>query len=278
MKTIDLNNANTLDQLTAMVVGHSGAGKTRHAGTWPRPVFLSDSSEHGWTTLYNMPDGDLYEGGRLPKVVGIESAADMITCLNALKDQANGHKAKVPGWPLGQGKWECGTVVIDTLTFYADAYLAELEATSQDKDKRRIYGALAQHLRYLQIEFHKLPYNILWLALSSVNEDSTERGALVAGQMAAKAPARCDLWLYLQEVRRPKGKTTDVVYKAHTRTYAGNKARHRFGDMLPDEIDPYYATIEECLGMKPWTDRITTKVSTSAKAPARKPATRATAR
>jgi hypothetical protein len=276
VKKIDIKQGPT--HLTCMVVGDSRAGKTRFAGTWPRPIFLADASEHGWTTLGSLGPDDLYEADREPKVVGIETPQDMVLALKALQTQASGAKVAIDEWPLAQGKWECGTVVIDSLTFYADAYFSALEAENAGgkNDKRAWYGELASHLRYLMIQFHRLPYHIVWTSLSSTNDDSQLRGALIAGSTAAKAPARCDLWLYLDKYsEKVKGednrRETQIVYEAHTQNYAGNKAGHRFGTRLPPIIEPHFDVIEDCLGMTPWTDRLQPKSS------GRKSATKKTA-
>ncbi|KKM92264.1 hypothetical protein LCGC14_1220170 [marine sediment metagenome] len=264
------------DQLTVMLVGGSRAGKTYAAGTFPRPIFMSDASEHGWTTLGSIKPNDLYEEKRQPTAVGIETPVDMIAALKALQEQAAGNKVGLAEWPLAQGKWECGTVVIDSLTFYADAYFSALEATSDNKnDKRAMYGELASHLRYIMIQFHRLPYHIIWTALSSINDDSRLRGALIPGSTAAKAPARCDIWLYLEPfTEKAKGgdkdsRENDVIYEAHTQNYAGNKAGHRFGDRFPAIIEPNFQVIEECLGMTPWTDRLKAKKSSGRKTAAK---------
>jgi len=282
MKKITINNKGP-DQLTVMLVGHSRSGKTYCAGTFPRPIFLSDASEHGWTTLGGMAPNDLYEKDRIPQAVGIETPKDMIAALGALRDQAAGNKVALDAWPLAQGKNECGTVVIDSLTFYADAYFSALEAENAGKvDKRQMYGDLASHLRYLMIQFHRLPYHIVWTSLASTNDDSQLRGALIAGSTAAKAPARCDMWLYLEPYeKRVKGskkeRDTEILFEAHTQNYAGNKAGHRFGNKLPTIIEPNFQIIEECLGMTPWTDRLKKSSGRPQRTAAKKPTNRAAA-
>jgi hypothetical protein len=264
MKVIDVRSRKGPEQLTCMVTGHSRAGKTHFASTWPRPIFLCDASEHGYTTLAHVPEKMLYEEGRPPYAIAIENVQDMAQCVIALQQQAQGLKPTLKGWPVPQGQWEIGTVVIDSLTFYADAYFSALEAQTagQKVDKRQLYGELGSHLRYFMIEFHKLPYHVVWTALASLNEDSQLRGAMVSGRTAATAPARCDLWCYADKVeeRAAKGDREAIYrYDMHTQNYLGNKAGHRFGDQLPPVIDPEYGVIEESLGMSPWTDRVQAK-------------------
>lgn len=263
MKVIDTRGRKGPEQLTCMVTGHSRAGKTHFASTWPRPLFLCDASEHGYTTLGYVPDDMLYEPGVVPYALAIENVQDMAACVVALQQQAQGLKPNLKDWPVPQGQWEVGTVVIDSLTFYADAYFSALEAQTagQKVDKRQLYGDLGSHLRYFMIEFHKLPYHIVWTALASLNEDSQLRGAMVSGRTAATAPARCDLWVYADKAEERQGKKATTRYDLHTQSFAGNKAGHRFGDLLPAVIDPEYRIIEESLNMAPWTDRLGDKKS-----------------
>ena len=68
MKRINLDRPGGPSQLTVMAVGDSRAGKTHFGGTWPRPVFLADASEHGWTTLQYQDHAERYEEDHLPSV------------------------------------------------------------------------------------------------------------------------------------------------------------------------------------------------------------------
>jgi hypothetical protein len=245
MKRIDVSKPRGPKHLTAIVVGESRSGKTRFAGTWPRPIFLCDASEHGWTTLEYMNDADLYESGHRPDVVAIESPRDMATMLAEVRDRI----AKEPH--------SIGTVVIDSLTFYADAYFANLEVEQPDvKDKRKLYGELHSHLRYVMIQFHKLAVNVLWLALPKEGDGAALGGALIAGQTATKAPARCDLWLFLHKEEQRRGDDVDISYDLYTESFRGYKAGHRFGDRLPRKLSPDYTSIESALGMRSWLDRV----------------------
>src|SRR3990167_3805363 len=104
MKVIDLKS--TLPNLTVFSYGQSRTGKTRWAGTWPRPLFLSDVTEGGWETLRTMPDTALYEPGVRPDVWGIESFSDMPKCIADVIKMCE----KQPG--------RVRTLVIDSISFY----------------------------------------------------------------------------------------------------------------------------------------------------------------
>lgn len=242
------------ERLTCIAYGHSGSGKTYFAGTWPRPLVIADASEHGWKTLHGLADDDLYESGKLPYVVAVETPHDFMEVLRALEMQAQGGRPDFPGWPVPQGKHEIGTVVVDSLTFYADSALAAfLDANSSRVDKRQIYGDLGNHLRAVMLRVHKLPYHAVWTALASINEDAKVGGPLIAGATSAKAPARCDLWVYLAVEEKKIAKAQhEIIYSLHTQNHGGYRSRHRFGDKLPAELEPNFILIEEALGLTPW--------------------------
>jgi len=247
MRKIDLNDPKGPARITMMLTGSSRSGKTYFAARFPRPVFLSDASEGGWTTIENMADEAFYENGRVPEVYAIEKPADMIDSIADLETRINADKQSV------------GTIVIDSLTFYAEMYFAQLEAASQRFDTRKAYGDLASHLRWIMIRIHRLPVNVLWLALTKEGgEEGSLGGISVPGQTATKAPARCDIWAYMEQINQ--GAKRPPTFRLHTQNYGGFKAGHRFGATLPAMIeDPSYLDIEDHLQLHSWLDRIEPK-------------------
>lgn len=262
MKIVPVKNRR-LTQLTAMLVGDSRAGKTHFAATWPRPLFLMDASEHGWTTIQYMNPDDWYEPNREPYIIGIEEPKDLTSCLVGLREQADGKPVSIKDWPLPPGRDEVGTVVIDSLTFYADAFFSHLEVqaagSGKPVDTRKLYGDLHSHLRYLMIQVHKLPYHVIWTALPKEGDVGAMSGALIAGQTATKAPARCDLWLYCNKSESRQDGQTQIDYEVHTQNYRGMKAGHRFGDRLPPTMEPFFDAFEDALQLEPWTNRLNGK-------------------
>ncbi len=255
VRKIDISSDDGPDRITMMVGGHSRSGKTEFAGTFPRPVFLADASEGGYTTLQHMPDEKFYEPGRLPEVYAITSAKDMIDAIMELEQR------------LKQDKNSFGTIVIDSITFYADMALNDMElAPDAPKDRRQIYGELARSLRYIMLRVHKMPVNVIWIALAKEGgEDHALGGISIPGQTATKAPARCDIWSYMVQMTRNKG----LKFEMHFQTYGGFKAGHRFGTMLPAKLEnATFRDLEKHLELRPWTDRLNTKAKTKPK-PAR---------
>src|SRR5688500_2811937 len=114
MKIVDLRNP-APKRITCMVYGFTGAGKTRFAGTWPRPRFLAEDVEGGYDTLRSLPVEELWDpewkngfDGR-PQVRTIEAISDMMTQVKELKEEVQKSPQTAPQ-----------TLVIDSLTFYAD--------------------------------------------------------------------------------------------------------------------------------------------------------------
>ena len=246
MKRVDLESPYGPQRLTAIVAGGSRTGKTHFLATWPRAVILADASEGGWTTIQHMPDESFYELGRLPEVYKIETIDDFMEAVTYLEQNAASE--------------QIATVGIDSLTFYGDMALNVFE--SECKDGRQAYGKLGTHLRALMLRVHRLPFNVVWTALTKEGEDGQLGGIAVAGQTASRAPARCDLWLYLNRGA--------VEYEAHTQNFGGYKAGHRFGTLLPPMLkQPTYKQLEKYLQLQPWTDRWAAKPAKKQKRPAK---------
>ncbi|KKK74901.1 hypothetical protein LCGC14_2879110, partial [marine sediment metagenome] len=223
----------------------------------------SDASEGGYTTIQHMADEVFYEEDRVPEVFAIDTAVSMIDVLLELENR------------LKVDPHSFSTVVVDSLTMYAEMMFSELEVAQQGKpDNRRLYGELGSHLRYLMITIHKMPVNVLWLALAKEGgEDHSLGGISIPGQTATKAPARCDVWCHLEQAGGTK--TRAPTYKMHFQNHGGFRAGHRFGDMLPPVIEnPSYRKIESALRLEPWTDRYVKKSKSRPKPQARKAAAR----
>lgn len=244
MKKIDIRTP-VGNKLRICSYGQSRTGKSRFAGSWPKPIFLSDATEGGWQTLQYMSDEVFYEPGVFPDVVALESAADMITALNELKETV----AKNPG------KYE--TVVIDSLTFYADTYFAALERAAIERaggkrpDTRQLYQDLHQHLRWLAIEVHKLPLNVVWLCLEKAPTDDHPIGTIsVPGGSAEKFPARCDYLLYHRAYQI--NPTQGPIYEIRTRKFGQYTAGGRDEGVLPDPLtECTYRELAGYLGIIP---------------------------
>lgn len=255
MKVIDVSRPGKIQRITALSYGQSRAGKTRFAGSWPRPLFLSDATESGWTTLSNMDHNARFEPERAPVVWAIEKAADMMQAV---------HDAE----PMVK-RGEIHTIVIDSLTFYADLFFNTLDAAGGNRaDGRQLYQKLGQHLKNLREQVHLLGSNVVWLALEKPpGEDTPIGGPMLSGQNAAKFAAGCDYVFYHRSFQSQPNQP--LQFEIRTRKYQHYQAGGRDEGRLPDPLgymqaveggndifvpDCTYRTLAEALGILPIVD------------------------
>lgn len=221
MRVIDLSQGNTR-RITVLSYGSMRSGKTRFAATFPRPLFLADATESGWTTITNMEKSALFEPDRMPEVWAIDKATDM---MQAIKDAEDA---------IEKGKFQ--TIVVDSLTFYSDLYFNTLDALAQGRgDPRSLYQKLAQHLRDLRIKVHSLPVNVVWLCLcKEPGDDNPIGGPMLSGQNAQKFAAGCDYVLYHRSHQRSPA--APLTWEVRTRKYGNYQAGGRDEGRLPDPL------------------------------------------
>lgn len=185
MREIDLDKPSTLRR-TILLYGATRTGKTHFAATAPRPLFISDATEGGWTTIQNMDRALWWEPTVKPQVMAVESVPDMAAAYAKAQILVAGGKVR--------------TIVIDSLTFWADLYLAYLYNLITSHDTRKIYGELGIHLRDLRVKWHSLPANVIWLCLpKEPDEENKIGGPLIPGQQATKFTAGVDNILYARQ-------------------------------------------------------------------------------
>jgi hypothetical protein len=231
MKVIDVTERQALDRITVLSYGGMRAGKTRWAASFPRPLFLSDATEGGWTTISNMDRNAWFEPGVNPIVWSIEKAADMMA---AIKDIDYYIKTK-PGVIL--------TVVVDSLTFYADTFFNAVDvALGGRSDQRQLYLKLAQHLKDLRIQVHQLPINVVWIALEKPpGEDNPVGSPMLSGQNAQKFAAGCDYVMYHRSYQPTPQHS--LQWEIRTRRWQNYQAGGRDEGLLSDPIG--YITTDE---------------------------------
>jgi hypothetical protein len=263
MKVIDVSRPGKIQRITALSYGQSRAGKTRFAGSWPRPLFLSDATESGWTTLSNMDRNALFEEPRSPIVWAIEKAADMMQAVHDAEALVK--------------RGEVHTVVIDSLTFYADLFFNTLDAAGGNRaDGRQLYQKLGQHLKNLREQVHLLGSNVVWLALEKPpGEDTPIGGPMLSGQNAAKFAAGCDYVFYHRSFQAQPNQP--LQFEIRTRKFGQYQAGGRDEGRLPDPLgymqaveggndifipDCTYRTLAEALGILPIVDGVSIAAAT----------------
>lgn len=243
MKLISLDESHDLKapRYTFCSYGPTGTGKTTFAVTFPRPVFLSETSESGYESLRGLSDEVLFESGVKPIIIGIEKMNDMAIAREALAPH------------IASGMVQ--TVVIDSLTFYADLYLNYLFAIHAGAQGAnfKAYGALGQHLRDLRVRWHGMGCNVVSLCLpQDPTEDSPVGLPSIPGKEASKFGASCDFLLYHRHDRFKQG--TDFVdnFELHSKPFGKYVARARLAigrEEIPNPMkNPSYSALITALG------------------------------
>jgi hypothetical protein len=226
---------------TFCAYGATGVGKTTWAASFPRPVFLSETTESGYESLRGISDEALFEPGVQPIVLGIEKMNDMAIAREVL----------APMILSGQVQ----TVVVDSLTFYADLYLNylfEIHSASAGANLKA-YGALGQHLRDLRVKWHSMGCNVVSLCLAQDPDEDRPNGLpSIPGKEANKYGASCDFLLYLRHERFKAGQSFVDNFELHTKQFGKYVARARRAIGMPEIASPLlnttYASFIETLG------------------------------
>lgn len=241
-EAIDVNSV-TRDK-TFMIYGDSGTGKTEFAATFPRPYFLSDGLEKGYETILTMDRGLWYEPNVDPQIRKVKTPQEMVAELDqipqAMKDR--------PG--------SIRTVVIDSLTFYADLYYNYLERIEGTKDTRKLYGMLKSHLRAVMQKAHSIEgVHVVWLALAKVEEGKaganiSKGGIELAGKSAITLPGAVHYWLYKRVSHNTEKDALE--FHMHTRQWEIFPARVR-GQFPADVPARTYREFSKTVG---WQDEV----------------------
>jgi hypothetical protein len=218
---------------------------TTWAATFPRPLFFSDISEHGYEALMEENwNSELFEPDVLPIVWGINKQSDMAECIEKAKPLIASGRVR--------------TIVIDSISFYADLYLNMILMAQEKTDMRQGYGKLGIHLRNARITVHDLNVNVVWLALAK-HPDHDEQGKLkfkgrpmIPGEQADKFMAGVDFTFHFR-FEKPQP-TQPGRFEMRTKEYASYIAGNRLGkraQLLPDPMIGTYSSMMAALGYDP---------------------------
>lgn len=239
MREIDLKSADKkLPINNFLIYGDTRSGKTTFLASFPRVLIFADATEKGWESLIELPDEQLFEPGVKPMVWAIESMSDFSQALAKAKPLIASGRVKTLG--------------IDSITFYADMYLAGLIFAQTKKDNRSAYGDLGTHLRHIRVETHGQGCNSVWLALAKhPDEDNPTGGPMIPGQQAAKLAASTDYIFYARAERTRVGnKDGPTTFELRTKRFGPYVAGNRLGGRaeLPDPMIGTYSDFLTCLG------------------------------
>jgi len=218
MRVIDISKPQ--ERWIIMAYGDLRSGKTHFAATWERPLFFSDPTENGFTTIGSMDPSWFYD----PKVKPQVWAWDQFSDLPGMIQKA---------LPLVQ-KGEVKTIVIDSATYLSEMLLAEL--STRYNDTRKLYADMGNKLRELRLAVHRLPCNVVWLCHDQPPDEQNPTGRpQIPGKQAKGFAGACDFILYLRSEVVTKGKDSRVTYEMRTLRYGAFIAggRYRLPNPLP---------------------------------------------
>lgn len=202
----------------AFLYGAPGTGKTVAASSFPEPIIASPANENGVLSLM----------GRDVLFKRIANGTDMLALITHLEQiQAKEGPDGLPGQ----------TLVLDSLSHYADLVVEEIAAGRKGGMDQQGWGALAGHFRLLQTRLRNLDLHVVFTSLAETLTNDT--GAAIGGRprLAGSArdmlPSACDLILYL-DVRDSVGQAAPI-HRAYSRPKAGYMARTRFPS-IPGEM------------------------------------------
>src|SRR5512136_3234465 len=122
MRQFIVGKSITPRRLRVIVGGKASSGKTHFAATWPKPLFISDAVEGGAATLEHMDPEMWWDKKVPPEVWEIENMLEMPQLVTRLLTM----KGALP--------WQ--TIVVDSLSIYAQRVLRELKAGDSKLDNR----------------------------------------------------------------------------------------------------------------------------------------------
>lgn len=223
--------------------GETRTGKSRFAGTFPNALFISDASERGWTTLETMPEDAFYHPGQGPVILPVADQQAMVAALHTAEQWVRA------GY--------IDTVVVDSLTFYAESWLqheiAKMLAAPGSKgiDTRSLYGALASHLSNTRVQIHKWPCHVVWLALQAPPDDNQLGGPMLSGKSRQRFPAGCDhIFRHRKYDATFEDGSVGPVFEVQTAAHTNYVGGGRDGGALPDTIPwPSFRIVAEYLGL-----------------------------
>ena len=218
--------------IRAIVGGRVCSGKTHFATTFPKPLIVGDAAEGGMRTIDTMAhDAESrklwWDPSFVPDIVAIENMMELpqfITTLLNKKVQTN------------------ETVVVDSLSIYAQRVMRELKAANPGGDGRQRYGELSDALSALVARVHSLPMHVVWLC--HIDDEM---------QLTVPGKATSSLWAYMDYKWMTHVETSGKKTEFQLHTTPFQRAAWLGGrsgmNALPSPMIPSFKPIAELLGL-----------------------------
>lgn len=243
MRDIDMGSlpTNVLPTNTFLIYGDSKTGKTTFAGTAPRPLFLSDGSEHGYESLRD----ENWDNNETPRFE--EDVRPIVWTLDQESDFAAAVERARPLVEAGVVK----SIWADSITFFADLiFNSILMGQTGKRDTRAAYGELGVRLRNIRIKLASLGVTVGWLAHAKhPSEDDPAGGPMIPGQQATKFAGGTD-YVWYSRLNQP-APMQPGTFDIHTKKFGPYIAGHRLGIRGAQLLSPFrgnYAGFLESIG------------------------------
>lgn len=220
-------------KLKILLHGPSGAGKTRLAATFPRPL------------IFDLEGGTLSVRG----MTGVD-----VVPPQAFRGGHPGAERFLPGLLLEYVDWlasseasDYQTVVLDSLTELQEQFMAvTLPAKS---DPRQAYGEWSAYVRTLMSKLRALDKHFVVIARTQMKESFEGEGSMLYPQISpaswTNVPALVDYGFFIQQKTRGLGQNATVVPVLYSRSAtAYTKTRTPFPTEL---VEPTFPKIAELI-------------------------------
>lgn len=227
-----LNTQNLEEPYTRwFIYGDTRSGKTSAAATFPRPLFLIPQNENSVTTLAGRNINYLIVKDRSSPFNPKTASGGMDAILKMIETDYNKDPNAFP----------YDTIVADALTHYAELVQDEMTQGAKVAMDVHKYNLLTAHFRSIHARLTNMQVNVVYCALSKVDEKTDKGDAYLSKKIAEILPSSCEVYAHMTVKDQGKdkdGKERPRIYTMHTRTHGVWKAGTRFR-RLPAEIQNF---------------------------------------
>jgi len=237
--------------LSIFLFGGFGTRKTSVAATFPAPLFLSCGTEHGDRALPYV--AQLY-GVAVPPIFRVTTPTKLMEYVDWIV-----RYAKASGF---------GTIVFDSLTYYADLWMSTLMERRREamraaglaaehiadalQMRKQDWGAMETHLmKDVVARIHSTGLNAIWIVVEKKIMETDEKtqssrqigvAPYITGATAGKLPGLCDMIVHADKrlYSNQQGVLETEITWMTNPTWQTKDLRHRFANSFPEGkiIDP----------------------------------------